>query len=88
MTEKPKTDQQLRDELGSLLRDLGVQEYTKHLVETQIAAIKSRAVAINNELVSRQQARDALEAERAAEAAAAAEATSVEATPEEVPNVD
>jgi hypothetical protein len=70
-----------------------VQEYTKHLVETQIATIKARAVALNNELLARQQTREALEAERAAaeaEAAATAEAekpADAEKPVEEVANV-
>lgn len=65
----PKTEQQLREELGGLIRDLGLRAYSRFLLDTEVAQMQQRALALNQEIMARQSAKAALEAELAAEKA-------------------
>lgn len=82
MEEKHKTEQQLREEIGALIRELGVRHYSKHLIETEIAQLSTRLVALNTEVFNRQQVRQAIEAEAAAAASTSEAAPAPEAAHE------
>lgn len=83
-----KTEQQLREELGAIIRDLGLRTYSRFLLDTEIGQMQQRALGLNQEIMARQSAKAALEAELAAEKAAAAPAEAEAATTEEATNVE
>jgi len=61
--DKPKTEQQLREEVSGLIRELGVRHYSRHLIDAEIGQLNTRLVAVNTELYARQQIREAEAAE-------------------------
>lgn len=62
---KPET--QIQQEIAGLFRDIGARTYTRHLIDGELAQLNAQLYALNTELYNRQQARAAIEAEKAAD---------------------